>query len=573
MDSLTHQYYFANAEKIFEQYSQAEGGVSELFAEAFPDKEGYILDIGAGTGREVDRLLSQGYEVWGVEPVDELRTLAIEKRPSLKDRLFQGSLPELSCLDTLPEGKKFTGILCSAVFQHLRRDELFDAMFAVKNLLEPNGRLLLSLPASRPNRKSEERDENDRLFIMHSPGEIELLLTRLGFEKIKVEPSNDALGRRGVTWTNMIFELRHSEAARPIDQVEAILNRDKKSATYKPALLRALCDIARENQKLVNFVSGFDINQESPKPGVHIPLSAIAEKWLSYYYPILNYPEKIPQTNNPTKDMAFKDLLEELVGLTANSGGYPVLQNIINGSTSSSATDALETKLKQTLKKIGDTIVKGPVTFAGVSTAGEPTFSYDPSTKSVVASPEIWRELTLMGHWIGDSLLLRWAELSEKMASHAGSGIKKGEILSVLLESHDPQRDVSLSRNTFAALPSLECVWSSRSLKSEFEVDHVIAWSLWHNNDLWNLLPVDGKINNAKRDKLPEHALLKKRKEAILHYWEIIRQSHPGRFFSEARKFAGPGLAESNWQTPLFSALVEAVETTALQRGVERWAV
>ncbi|MBP7585064.1 MAG: hypothetical protein KBA61_13575 [Spirochaetes bacterium] len=43
-----------------------------------------------------------------------------------------------------------------------------------------------------------------------------------------------------------------------------------------------------------------------------------------------------------------------------------------------------------------------------------------------------------------------------------------------------------------------------------------------------------------------------------------------GRFALEAARLMGrdPG---GNWQGPLFSAMSDAIEITALQRGVERW--
>ncbi|MFO1489432.1 MAG: hypothetical protein U1F77_05495 [Kiritimatiellia bacterium] len=43
----------------------------------------------------------------------------------------------------------------------------------------------------------------------------------------------------------MLFEKLAANADRPLDQVESVLNRDKKDATYKLALFRALAEIAQ----------------------------------------------------------------------------------------------------------------------------------------------------------------------------------------------------------------------------------------------------------------------------------------------------------------------------------------
>jgi len=103
-----------------------------------------------------------------------------------------------------------------------------------------------------------------------------------------------------------------------------------------------------------------------------------------------------------------------------------------------------------------------------------------------------------------------------------------------------------------------------------FDIDHVIPFALWHNNDTWNLLPADPKINNSKRDKLPERSLLEKRRDIIIYYWQIIHHEMPARFDRETERFTGKSL-KKNWEKVLFSAVADAVEFTAMQRGVERW--
>ena len=103
-------------------------------------------------------------------------------------------------------------------------------------------------------------------------------------------------------------------------------------------------------------------------------------------------------------------------------------------------------------------------------------------------------------------------------------------------------------------------------------MDHIIPFVLWRNNDTWNLLPADSMVNNSKRDRLPERSLLNKRRDVIIQYWRIIRDNFPERFRREMTGLTGR-VMEENWEKVLFSALSDAVEFTALQRGVERWTV
>ena len=152
----------------------------------------------------------------------------------------------------------------------------------------------------------------------------------------------------------------------------------------------------------------------------------------------------------------------------------------------------------------------------------------------------------------------------------SGRQIPISEIIELLLPAPIDDRDTTVSRKLFDSLDFIECVWSGRTITGKYEVDHVIPFTLWHNNDVWNLLPAAPKINNSKRDRLPEKQLLEKRRDIIIHYWQIINKNMPERFCLESGRFTGR-CTGNNWETVLFSTLVDAVEFTSLQRGVERW--
>jgi hypothetical protein len=82
------------------------------------------------------------------------------------------------------------------------------------------------------------------------------------------------LGRSGTSWTTLLLERRSGAQQRPIDQIESILNRDRKEATYKLALIRALAEIATQEARCAVW-SGVGT--------VGVPIHRIAERWLLYY--------------------------------------------------------------------------------------------------------------------------------------------------------------------------------------------------------------------------------------------------------------------------------------------------
>jgi hypothetical protein len=59
--------------------------------------------------------------------------------------------------------------------------------------------------------------------------------------------------------------------------ISKIIERDSKSTTYKFALLRGVIDIIQDNSPYISFADN----------RVHMPPGLLIEKWLIYYYPIL----------------------------------------------------------------------------------------------------------------------------------------------------------------------------------------------------------------------------------------------------------------------------------------------
>jgi hypothetical protein len=169
-----------------------------------------------------------------------------------------------------------------------------------------------------------------------------------------------------------------------------------------------------------------------------------------------------------------------------------------------------------------------------------------------------------------DASILRWAELSEKLARQS---VTSGQVLALLLEEPSPVRNVYDAIQLFQNSEDASCIWTGERLQQRgFDIDHAIPFSLWHNNDLWNLFPVKSSINQLKKDKLPSRRFLITRKNAIVDIWEKYSITYPERFRSEADTFAGQLLLKTDcWPDRLFSVFAEAIEITAIQRGSERW--
>lgn len=91
------------------------------------------------------------------------------------------------------------------------------------------------------------------------------------------------------------------------------------------------------------------------------------------------------------------------------------------------------------------------------------------------------------------------------------------------------------------------CVWTGKKV-STYDIDHLIPFSIWKNNDLWNLLPSDSKTNNQKRDKIPSPELIEKQKSLIVDYWEILNESQTQRFNKEIQIALLGNNSVNSWQ-------------------------
>lgn len=555
MDEKTHQYYSSHVKESAELYKTcSNGGVSKYFPSAFTPGS-RVLDIGSGSGRDLALLISAGYDACGIDASAEMVSYTIAQIPSLTGRVKAALLP----FDGLFFDTPFDAILCSALLMHIPDEQMFDAAFTLRANLRPGGRLLVSVPIARDDVGPDHRTPDGRLFIMRQPGYYRLLLERIGFRQIAYSEDDDSLGRKGIRWAIMIFTLEQSGGSRPIDRIESILNRDKKTATYKLALFRALCDIA---------LTGYNQAVWYPDGTVGIDVKTVAEKWIVYYWPLIESPLFIPQLNgekeSASKSILFRTPMKDLVRSYSSQGGFNrFYMDMADGSFLQNNGELYA----EVMNIITSAILKGPVVYAGGSLDDGAIFTYDAGDKRIKFSGDIWRELSLMGHWIKDALILRWAELT---SSISGNEIPASQVIDLLLRLPVTERDTQESRKIFTGSSSLECVWTGVSLKKSFDLDHVIPFSLWHNNDLWNLLPAHPKVNNQKRDKLPARELLNSRRDVIIDYWRIIRDAFPVRFDNECRRITGISLGD-NWQMPLFSTVSEAVEVTAFQRGIERW--
>ena len=99
----------------------------------------------------------------------------------------------------------------------------------------------------------------------------------------------------------------------------------------------------------------------------------------------------------------------------------------------------------------------------------------------------------------------------------------------------------------------------------------MIPYSIWKNNDLWNLLPADSRINNQKSDKIPSPEIIDRQKNLILDYWGIIFEKQSNRFQKEIQVALLGNHSFDSWKSIGISQLQNSCNFLIENRGFEEW--
>lgn len=361
--------------------------------------------------------------------------------------------------------------------------------------------------------------------------------------------------------------------------ISKIIERDSKTTTYKFALLRGVIDIIQENSPYITFVEN----------RAQIPTGLLIEKWLLYYYPILQSQTSIPQINGET-NLAFGKQLSKLVMYYEPRGGFSAFFNDLKNK---GIPEDLQSDIFDLLKKLRDTITKMPMKYIGRSISNDfySIFNYKNQTIRRGSTIDIetlikefgtfsipfeyYEVFKILGSFINgqDSILFKWAEFS---VNASGNNLSVDKVLNEVLKSPITVRDIKESKKLYKDILQKEgnvyCVWTGRKILN-YDIDHLIPFSVWKNNDLWNLLPSDSRINNQKRDKIPTPEVIERQKNLIIDYWGIIYEYQSKRFQKEIQVALLGNYSFELWKDIGISQLQNSCNYLIENRGFEGWKI
>lgn len=612
--------YDQRADEFFHLYeAQSEPPLKSVF-QRWIVKGSSILELGCGSGRDARWLARHGMHVLATDGSSNMLNAAADQANKTAADCTSGSvtfahlcLPatarsaldvkrlfqqRLSTENPLEASSAFDCVLAVGVLQHLNDNALTQTATFLEAAVSHSGILIISVPTDHPGDSPTVQSSLQRCYFNRPAEHYSALLERFGFAEIQRENTLHT-GSPGheCTWATMIFAKAESRRQARTN-LSGILENDRKTSTYKFALLRALCDINIQNPGRVRYIGKSPNGQ--PFETVALPFELVIERVIEYYWQIFANAKHLPMPPGQIagrRRLAFNEKLE-LVMRDYCYDWQTFQKEFYDGSLASSNLSDRKVRVLELFDCTAESLKKGPVYFSGNS-LGETARRADHNrlfcvsrtrNNTSVLTPHqlterygelfipsnIWRELNFSAPFVIDTILLQWAKLSRRFSELQQHNYSLGQILEMMLPTNQ-QRDVALADALFRKrIQSGEtlCVWSQRPLTLKtLAIDHVLPWSRLHTNDLWNLVPSYCKANGSKSDLIPSTNLLLSSQNRIIENWHVFENSSLGGLFraQAENSLIGKTLPKVGWEIPLFDALLSTAEYVARQFGANRW--
>lgn len=309
--------------------------------------------------------------------------------------------------------------------------------------------------------------------------------------------------------------------------IQSVLRHDKKTNTFKMALIRALNDTA------LNYAA-----LRGKSEGIAVPIRVLAEWWIGYYWPFMDTERPVMQGARMLRegvlrqDVAFRKVLTELkelwraslFGSDCPSDGLVLVSEMrVNAHAAEYGPEILR-KYTQALRAVAK-CVEQPITYAGGTSEQYAVFSRQkrlrdlspgvvalPSTSRdelcVVVPDAMWEGFKFYSIFVDALCIHEWSLFTEN-ATQEVEGVSRGVVYQALTDRPDSRRPLTWERNQIDLLlmqgERLQCLWTRKPLRlGGYDVDHIIPVATYPINELWNLVPTEPAFNqHVKRALMP----------------------------------------------------------------------
>lgn len=188
------KYYEEHSKEYIESTKDCD--MSDLYAfflKHLKKKEGKILDIGFGSGRDLLYFKSLGYDIYGIDPTK-----------SFCDYASKLGLTNIECISAqdMNYDNEFIGIWACASLLHIRKEELSGVFLKCKKALREDGVMYCSFKYGE-----YEGIMKERYFLYLNEESIKEYIKNSGLEIVDFMITTDVrVGRENEKWLNVVLE-------------------------------------------------------------------------------------------------------------------------------------------------------------------------------------------------------------------------------------------------------------------------------------------------------------------------------------------------------------------------------
>lgn len=189
---MTLDFYNQHAKEYFFQTVKADLSATYKKFLPFIKKEGLILDLGCGSGRDSYYFKQNGYQIVAVDGSKELATQA---------SLLLGKPVLNQLFEDIQFNEEFDGVWACASLLHVSAKELPSILIKIRESLKKEGVFYISVKEGEGSGV-----EDGRFFQYYSPSQFHHLISQCGGLKIETAWSHTELRDEGnkVVWLNVI---------------------------------------------------------------------------------------------------------------------------------------------------------------------------------------------------------------------------------------------------------------------------------------------------------------------------------------------------------------------------------
>jgi cyclopropane fatty-acyl-phospholipid synthase-like methyltransferase len=197
----TLNYYETDSKNLSFRYENADvTEVQQLLLQTF-QKNSNLLEIGCGSGRDASFMTKKDFNVTAIDGSKNMIEEAKKIHPELSNNLFHKTLP-----NDLEFNQTFDGIYSIATLMHLSKNDLEKTISKIHNLLNQDGKFLMSVSLFRDDINENGFDDKRRFFLVLNLDEWINMLKNVDFKILETKTNRDGLGRGGIEWLTLVAQ-------------------------------------------------------------------------------------------------------------------------------------------------------------------------------------------------------------------------------------------------------------------------------------------------------------------------------------------------------------------------------